>query len=156
MMIDTKVVIFKVENGEYSIDVNYVISIEKEENITPVPQLPPFVKGITKVREELIPVIDLKNVLYNKVTEKNEQNKLIVLRTDDISFGIIVNDAKEILDIQADQFKEVGISAYQKTEYITNVINLESRLILMLDPTILLESLEGIKEIKDYMKNQPA
>jgi len=155
-MIDTKVVIFKVENGEYSIDVNYVISIEKEENITPVPQLPPFVKGITKVREELIPVIDLKNVLYNKVTEKNEQNKLIVLRTDDISFGIIVNDAKEILDIQADQFKEVGISAYQKTEYITNVINLESRLILMLDPTILLESLEGIKEIKDYMKNQPA
>ena len=156
MMIDTKVVIFKVENGEYSIDVNYVISIEKEENITPVPQLPPFVKGITKVREELIPVIDLKNVLYNKVTEKNEQNKLIVLRTEDISFGIIVNDAKEILDIQADQFKEVGISAYQKTEYITNVINLESRLILMLDPTILLESLEGIKEIKDYMKNQPA
>jgi len=155
-MIDTKVVIFKVENGEYSIDVNYVISIEKEENITPVPQLPSFVKGITKVREELIPVIDLKNVLYNRVTEKNEQNKLIVLRTDDISFGIIVNDAKEILDIQADQFKDVGISAYQKTEYITNVINLESRLILMLDPTILLESLEGIKEIKDFMKNQPA
>ncbi|HWJ78434.1 MAG TPA: chemotaxis protein CheW, partial [Niallia sp.] len=116
-MIDTKVVIFKVENGEYSIDVNYVISIEKEENITPVPQLPSFVKGITKVREELIPVIDLKNVLYNRVTEKNEQNKLIVLRTDDISFGIIVNDAKEILDIQADQFKDVGISAYQKTEY---------------------------------------
>ena len=155
-MEDTKVVIFKVANGEYSINVNYVISIEKEENITPVPQLPTFVKGITKVRDELIPVIDLQSVLYNRVTEQDDHNKLIVLRTDDISFAIIVSDAKEILDIKAEQFKEVGISAYQKTEYIINVINLENRLILMLDPTILLESLEGVKDIKDYMKNQPA
>lgn len=155
-MIDKKVVIFKVANGEYSLDVNYVISIEKEENITPVPQLPVFVRGLTKVREELIPVIDLQSVLYNRLTEQNVNNKLIVVRTKEMSFAIIVNDAKEILDIKEEHFKNVGIAAYQKTEYITNVINLENRLILMLDPTILLDSLEGVKDIKEFMKNQPA
>ncbi|KAB7669949.1 chemotaxis protein CheW [Bacillus sp. B1-b2] len=155
-MIDKKVVIFKVVNGEYSIDVNYVISIEKEENITPVPQLPAFVRGLTKVREELIPVIDLQSVLYNRLTEQSVHNKLIVVRTSDMSFAVIVNDAKEILDIKEEHFKNVGIAAYQKTEYITNVINLENRLILMLDPTILLDSLEGVKDIKEFMKNQPA
>ena len=191
-MEEKKVVIFKVANGEYSVDVSYVISIEKEEQITPVPQLPSFVRGIRKVREELIPVIDLQMVLYNQKTEEdlyNElindnntkkmgiklipfikgsmnyfnnytnieiNNKLIVARTEDISFAMIVSDAKEILDIKEEVIKEVGISAYQKTEYITGVLNLENRLVLMLDPNVLLETLEGVKEIKDYMKNQPA
>lgn len=155
-MEEKKVVIFKVANGEYSVDVSYVISIEKEEQITPVPQLPSFVRGIRKVREELIPVIDLQMVLYNQKTEDNENNKLIVARTEDISFAMIVSDAKEILDIKEEVIKEVGISAYQKTEYITGVLNLENRLVLMLDPNVLLETLEGVKDIKDYMKNQPA
>jgi len=155
-MEEKKVVIFKVASGEYSIDVSYVISIEKEEQITPVPQLPSFVKGIRKVRDELIPVIDLQMVLYNQRTEENEKNKLIVVRTEDISFAMIVHDAKEIIDIKEEVIKEVGISAYQKTEYITGVLNLEKRLVLMLDPTILIETLDGVREIKDYMKNQPA
>ncbi|CAI9388953.1 chemotaxis protein CheW [Niallia sp. Sow4_A1] len=155
-MEEKKVVIFKVASGEYSIDVSYVISIEKEEQITPVPQLPSFVKGIRKVRDELIPVIDLQMVLYNQRTEENETNKLIVVRTEDISFAMIVHDAKEIIDIKEEVIKEVGISAYQKTEYITGVLNLEKRLVLMLDPTILIETLDGVREIKDYMKNQPA
>lgn len=96
-MEEKKVVIFKVANGEYSVDVSYVISIEKEEQITPVPQLPSFVRGIRKVRDELIPVIDLQMVLYNQKTEENENNKLIVARTEDISFAMIVNDAKKFL-----------------------------------------------------------
>ena len=49
---------------------------------------------------------------------------------------MIVSDAKEILDIKEEVIKEVGISAYQKTEYITGVLNLENRLVLMLDPNV--------------------
>ncbi|HEO8418733.1 chemotaxis protein CheW [Niallia sp. FSL W8-0635] len=154
-MKENKGVIFKVANGEYSIDVSYVISIEKEEHITPVPQLPSFVKGIRKVRDELIPVIDLQMVLYNKKTEENINNKLIVARTENISFAMIVSDAKEIIDVKEEVIKEVGISAYQKTEYITGVLNLENRLVFMLDPNILLETIDGVREIKDFMKNQP-
>lgn len=154
-MKEKKVVIFKVANGEYAMDVSFVISIEKEEQITPVPQLPSFVKGIRKVRDELIPVIDLQMVLYNKKTEENINNKLIVARTENISFAMIVSDAKEIIDVKEEVIKEVGISAYKKTEYITGVLNLENRLVFMLDPNILLETIDGVKEIKDYMKNQP-
>lgn len=154
-MKEKKAVIFKVANGEYSMDVSYVISIEKEEQITPVPQLPSFVKGIRKVRDELIPVIDLQMVLYNKKTEENINNKLIVARTENISFAMIVSDAKEIIDVKEEVIKEVGISAYQKTEYITGVLNLENRLVFMLDPNILLETIDGVREIKDYMKSQP-
>ena len=49
---------------------DHVISIEKFENATRIPNLPDFVKGIVKSRGELIPVIDFEQVLYpNYFTE---------------------------------------------------------------------------------------
>lgn len=155
-MQDNKAVIFEVANGEYAILVDHVMSIEKEEAYTVVPQLPSFVKGITKVREELIPVIDLQQVLYNQATTSNENNKLMVLHTLDMAFGVIVKEAKEIVPLPVDSIKEAGFNAYQRTEYITGVTQIENKLVLIIDPSILLDSLEGIKDIKDYMKKQAA
>lgn len=151
-----RVVVFNVAEGDYAISVNYVLSIEKVENITPVPPLPEFVKGITNVRGELIPVIDLEKVLYNRLIRESEHNKMIVLRTEELSFAIMVSDAKEIIDVTIEMTKKVGLAAYQKTSYFSDVLHLNDRLIMTIDPINLIATLDGIKEIKEYMKNQPA
>lgn len=152
-----KAVIFQVGAGEYSISIKHVISIEKEENITSIAQLPSYVLGITKVRDELIPVIDLQNVLYSKSIASNEHNRLIVIRTEELSFAVLVHAAKEIIDVKDEMIKQAGLSAYKKTSYFTGVLNLEdNRLVMMIEPKVLIDSLEGIKEIKDYMNRQPA
>ena len=152
-----KAVIFQVGAGEYSISIKHVISIEKEENITNIAQLPSYVLGITKVRDELIPVIDLQNVLYSKSIASNEHNRLIVIRTEELSFAVLVHAAKEIIDVKDEMIKQAGLSAYNKTSYFTGVLNLEdNRLVMMIEPKVLIDSLEGIKEIKDYMNRQPA
>ena len=151
-----KAVIFQVGAGEYAISIQDVISIEKEENITSVAQLPSYVIGITKVRDELIPVIDLENILYNKTSTSSEHNRLIVIRQEELSFAVLVHAAKEIIDVKAEMVKQAGLSVYQKTSYFTGILNLEDdRLIMLIDPKILLDSLAGIKDIKDYMNKQP-
>ncbi|MGP7816167.1 chemotaxis protein CheW [Niallia sp. 01092] len=151
-----KVVVFQVAEGEYAISIDYVISIEKEEGITAVPALPSHVVGIKKVRDELLPIIDLEQVFYNRAMTKNERNRLIVLKTDELTFAVSVCDAKEILVVPEESMKQTAISAYQKTSYFTEVIQLENRLMMVIDPAIFIHSLAGLKEIKDYMKNQPA
>ncbi|MFT8322459.1 MAG: chemotaxis protein CheW [Bacillus sp. (in: firmicutes)] len=151
-----KVVVFQVAEGEYAVCINDVISIEKQEGITAVPALPSHVVGIKKVRDELIPVIDLEKVLYNRSMEQNDRNRLIVLKTEELTFAVSVSDAKEILVVTEDSIKQTGISAYQHTRYFTAVIQLENRLLMVIDSSILIHSLEGIKEIKEYMNNQPA
>ncbi|MBS4173390.1 CheW domain-containing protein [Bacillus sp. FJAT-49736] len=148
----SKSVIFLVGNEEYGIPVEYVISIEKNENITPIPHLPSFVKGIVKSRGELIPVIDFEMVLYQRSVGDDEEIRMIVLNTEEISIGLLVKEAKEILDIPNESLKQIGLMAYQKTAYFSSVANLDERLITIVDPNILVSSLEGIKEIKDYMK----
>ncbi|WP_409251279.1 chemotaxis protein CheW [Bacillus sp. SCS-153A] len=151
MDINNKAVIFHSGREEYAIPVGHVISIEKPENITPIPQLPDYVLGIMKVRGELVPVIDFANILYG-LQESVEDKKLIVLKSEVLSLGIVVHEAKEIMDIPEGALTQVGLMAYSRTKFFSGVINLEDRLITMIDPDILVESLDGIREIQDYMK----
>ncbi|MDZ5471094.1 chemotaxis protein CheW (plasmid) [Bacillus sp. 31A1R] len=151
---DLKVVVFQVGTEEYAIPIQYVISIEKMEGITPIPHLPAYVKGIVKVRGELIPVIDFERVLYNRQIDNSDSIRLIVLHTEEMSLAVLVNEAKEIINIPQDKLKQVGLVAYQKTSYFTGVANLETRLITLIDPLLLIRSLEGIREIQEFMKSE--
>ena len=149
-----KVVVFQVGNEEYAIPIRFVISIEKVEGITPIPHLPVYVNGIFKVRGDLIPVIDFERVLYNRATQINEATKIIVLQTDELSIGVIVKDAKEIIDIPLDLVKQLGLIAYKNTTYFTGVANLNSRIMTLIDPSKMVQTLEGIKQIQEFMKSQ--
>jgi purine-binding chemotaxis protein CheW len=149
-----KVVVFRVGTEEYAIPIPFVISIEKVEGITPIPHLPHYMKGIAKVRGELIPAVDFESILYSRTLQETEMSRMIVLQTEELSFAVLVNEAKEILDISSGNLKQPGLIAYQKTNYFTGVANLDARLITLIDPFKLVESLEGVREIKDYMKAQ--
>jgi purine-binding chemotaxis protein CheW len=149
-----KVVVFIVEKEEYAFPINDVISIEKMEGITPIPHLPEYVRGVVKVRGDLVPTIDLEKILYNRFIPNDQTSRMIVLKLDEMSIGILVNEAKDIMDISSQQIKQLGLVAYEKTSYLTGVINLESRLITIINPTLLVQSLEGIKEIKEFMKQE--
>ncbi|WP_033828470.1 chemotaxis protein CheW [Bacillus andreraoultii] len=149
-----KIVIFKEKNEEYAINVDHVLSIEKLEHITPVPKLPDYIKGLVKVRGNLVPVVDLHNVLYGTDEEIQEITRLIVLKTDEMELALLVGEAKELLEIERSSIKQVGLIAYEKTSYFTGVINLENRLITIIDPLQFIYSLDGIKEIQAFMKER--
>lgn len=149
-----KTVVFQAGNEEYAFPILYVISIEKLEGMTAIPHMPEYVTGITKVRGDLIPVIDLEKVLYGRDIQGDEKTRLIVLQTADISIGTLVRDAKEILEIPAENLKQPGLIAYQKTKFITGIANFDKRMIMVIDPETLIQSLEGIKEIKEYMQKE--
>lgn len=153
MLTTTKVVVFQVGTEEYAIPIEQVISIEKVEGNTPIPHLPVYVKGIVKVRGELLPVLDLEEILYHRTIQYNDQTRMIVVKTDELTIGVLVNDAKEIIDIEKENLKQLGLVAFNKTSYFTSIANLESRLITLIDPSKLVQSLEGINEIQQYMKS---
>ena len=147
-----KSVVFTCGTEEYAVPVEQVVSIEKVEHITPIPHLPNYLLGYTRIRGELVPVIDFQSILYGKSTE-GELSRIVVMNTDVINFGLVVADAKEILDISPDLLKQMGLVNYAKTKYFTAVANLENRMITCVDPKVLVNSLEGIREIIDYMSS---
>jgi purine-binding chemotaxis protein CheW len=150
----TKVVVFHAGREEYALPIENVVSIEKLDNINPIPHLPPYVLGLVKVRNELIPVMDMSSILYNNPLNNEKGLFLLVVHTETLEVGLVVKEAKEILEVTDASITDVGLLAYSKTKYFNGVINLENRMITKIDPEVLVGSLEGIKEIRDYVQEQ--
>jgi purine-binding chemotaxis protein CheW len=148
-----KVVVFQVGNEQYAIPVEHVISIEKMSAPTIIPQMPDYMIGVVRIRGELVPVLDTMKILYNRPYVETERTRLIVVSTEDISVALIVDDAKEIIDIPQEAIQQVNMLAYRQTPYFIGVANLPERLITLIDPNRLFESLEGVKDIKEHVQS---
>jgi len=145
-----KAVVFLCATEQYAVPVEQVVSIEKLERVTPFPHLPDHLLGFTRIRGELIPIIDFQTILYNRPTTA-QTAKIIVLKTELLNYGLVVADAKEIIDFEEGVLKQMGLINYERTKYFTAVANLEDRMISCIDPNILVHSLDGIREIIEYL-----
>jgi purine-binding chemotaxis protein CheW len=149
----SKVVVFRVGNEEYGLPIEHVISIEKLENINGIPNMPLYMVGVVKVRGELIPVLDMDRIFYQQDMSVDEDTKLIVVQSEELSTALMVKEAKEILNIQEDQLKSISIGAFQVTKYFTAVASIDERLITIIHPNLLISCLEGIALVKQEVIN---
>ena len=149
-----KAVIIQCGNEEYALPVDLVVSIERLEQINPIPHLPEYMLGLMKIRGELVPILDFEQILYNRSAKGNDQARIVVVQTEKFYIGLLVLDAKEILDIPESLMTSSGLLAYSKTPYFTTVANLENRMITVVDPEILSQTLTGMVEISEYVEAQ--
>jgi purine-binding chemotaxis protein CheW len=155
-MTSVKVVVFRCGNEDYAIPVEHVVSIEKLEKVSPIPHLPNYFLGLMKIRGELVPIVDFEQILYNRSALGDEHVRIIVIQTEDMFIGLLVLEAKEILDIKRENLKQIGLVNYANTQYFSSVANLENRMITLIDPTILVRTVDGIKEIQAHMESVTA
>lgn len=149
-----KAVVVQCGNEEYGIAINSVVSIELLEQVNPIPHLPDYMLGLMRIRGELVPILDFEQILYNKSARDNEEARIVVVQIENMFIGLLVIDAKEILDIPEDRLTSSALAAYSKTPYLTTVANLENRMITIVDPTILSETLTGMDAINEYVEAQ--
>ena len=151
-----KAVIVQCGNEEYAISIETVVSIERLEQVNPIPHLPDFMLGLMRIRGELVPILDFEQILYGKTALGHEDARVVVVQTGSLFIGLLVLDAKEILDIPESALTSSGLMAYSRTPYFTTVANLENRIITVVDPEILSKTLAGMDEISEYVEAQLA
>ncbi|MEH7387617.1 chemotaxis protein CheW [Bacillus sp. JJ1521] len=149
-MEDQKVVVFSAGNEEFGVPVFNVISIERVQELTAIPQMPNYMLGVLSIRDELIPIVDIGIILFNRAINYTEKTKIIVAKTDTLSVGLLVDDAKEIIDIPQNQLKKLNLT-YQLSPYITGVATLKEKMITLIDPAKLFEGLEGFDTIEEHI-----
>lgn len=94
-----KYLTFRVDDGDYGIEISYVTEIIEVQDITPVPHTPDFIKGITNLRGTITPIIDLRLRFGHTETEYTDRTCIIVLSMDEVSVGLIVDEVQEVADI---------------------------------------------------------
>ncbi|MEI3604618.1 chemotaxis protein CheW [Pseudogracilibacillus sp. SE30717A] len=133
-LLENKVIVYQLEEEEYALLVQHVGAIEKVLPITRVPNMPEFVKGVINLRGIVTPVIDLKERFYHKSTEFTEQTRIIIVSLEDITVGLIVDSANDVIDIQPDHIEPSPEAIGSVVvDYISGVIKLDERLLILLD-----------------------
>lgn len=86
-----EVIEFLLAHERYAVASEYVREVYPLEDITPLPCTPAFVLGIVNLRGEILSVIDIKKFFDLPEKGLTNLNKVIVLESSDMVFGIVAD-----------------------------------------------------------------
>lgn len=133
-LLENKLIVFQIDGREYAISVQMVGSIERLIPITRVPSTPSYIKGVINLRGVVTPVIDLKQRFHQKSTEFTNQTRIIIVHLNDLTIGIIVEAANDVVDINKEQIEPPPETIDSKeVVYINGVVRYDKRLLVLLD-----------------------
>jgi len=131
---EIKVIVFRLVDEEYGVEVSQVRSIEKMQNITRVPRTPEFVKGVINLRGVVTPIIDLKTRFDLGVEEYTDSTRIIIVAVDDMEVGLIVDAANDVIDIAVNSIElPPAVVGGIKANYLRGVAKLNDRLLILLN-----------------------
>ncbi len=128
-----KYLIFSMGSEMYGIEIRYITEIIGIQPITEIPRMPGYVRGITNLRGKIIPVLDARLRFKKPIREYDDRTCIIVLETNNIYIGLIVDSVSEVLALRDDEIvPPPGISKGGQN-YIKGVGNAEGGVKLLLD-----------------------
>lgn len=95
-----EVIEFLLAHERYAVASEYVREVYPLEDMTPLPCTPAFVLGIANLRGEILSVIDIKKFFDLPEKGLTNLNKVIVLESADMVFGIVVDAINGVRRIQ--------------------------------------------------------
>ena len=146
---ERQLVVFKVGNEEFGVDINEVREINRWEEVTRIPNSAAYIKGVINLRGNIIVVTDLAMKLGMPSKDIDDDTRILVVDVgDNQTVGMVVDSATEVLRLSGDKIRDAPsmITSNIDSDYIEGVGLLdEKRLLTLLDLAKVLES-------KDYEK----
>lgn len=129
-----KYLTFSIDNEDYGIEISYVTEIIGIQDITQVPELPDYLKGIINLRGKIIPVMDVRLRFGREPIEYNDRTCIIVIDINDLSIGLIVDTVSEVSNIDEENIvPPPDIKTGFHNKYIKGIGKIEEQVKLLLD-----------------------
>ena len=140
----TQVVVFKLSDEIYAIDIFDVREIVEEKKITKIPNVPEYIDGILDLRGEITTVVNLKKLLNIPEKDGRTKGKIIVIDADkDVgTVGFIVDTVLSVTEVDSIEPLSTiaSTSAISLDEsYIKGIIKGKEKLIILLDVDAILK-----------------
>ena len=142
-----KYLIFHLGTEEFGTEVLKVREIMGLQDITAIPQVPPYVKGVLNLRGKVIPVIDLRLKFGMEAQEYTSRTCIVVMRTrqadEELLIGMIVDGVVEVLNLSGSDIEDTpDFGPGVATPYLTGMAKVKGRVKILLDIDHVLSSSE--------------
>ena len=129
-----KYLTFALDREEYGLEILGVREIIGLMEITSVPQVPHYIKGVINLRGKIIPVIDLRLKFGIAKIDYTAETCIIVLDVNNILMGILVDRVCEVLDISKDNIEPTPcFGARAESDFIKGMGKVGDKVKILLD-----------------------
>lgn len=142
-MLGGKYLVFTLEKRSYGISILSVNEIIGLLDITPIPKLPTYVKGVINLRGAIIPVIDLRLKLEMQEKEYDERTCIIIVNSNEEQneqVGLIVDMVSEVFDIpNSDIEPSLKYNATNNAFFLEGIGKINDQAIMLLRVSSIIE-----------------
>jgi len=138
---------FRLGKEDFAIQVLKVREIVGIQDITSVPQMPSYVKGVINLRGKVIPVVDLRLKFGLEEREYTQRTCIIVVQTHHggvaVQTGVIVDEVSEVLNLAANEIEDTpDFGEDVATPYLLGMAKVKGNVKMLLDIDQVLASSE--------------
>ena len=140
-----QLIVFSIGGSQYAIPIENVLEVGEPPTTTPIPFVPPWVRGVFNMRGDILSLVDLRSYFELEANANDSDEWMIVSQTtrEDMTVGLLVDDiignrqmnARDAADLTS---KLDGALA----EYVTRLYRQNNELISVIDFNKLLNSAE--------------
>ncbi len=136
-------VIFSVHEQIYGVEILKIKEVVSYQEITPLPNMKAFIKGIINLRGIILPVFDLREKFKLPETTYTSFHAIIVMEVSGRVMGVIVDEISDVVDLFPEEVQAVSsLPPGVQAEYMKGIGKKESELIVLLNVDRLLSSEE--------------
>jgi purine-binding chemotaxis protein CheW len=124
---------FSLGQEEFGIEILRVQEIKGYSAVTPLPNLPPYIKGVMNLRGTVVPVLDLRAKFGMSDSEYTRFTVIIVVNVGSRVVGLIVDAVSDVMDVAGSELAPApDMGADVDTSFLTGMAKSQDRLISLL------------------------
>lgn len=140
----TQYLTFELSDEIYGVDILRVQEIRGWEQATPIPNAPPYVKGVINLRGAIVPIFDLRQRFELMVAPYSKETVVVVLRLQgevgERSVGVVVDGVSDVVTAADSAIcRTPDFGANVSTESIRGLLSHHGHMIMLLDVDNLIE-----------------
>ena len=134
---EVQMVTFNIGDEEYGIRITEIQEINRLDEITYLPKSPVFIEGVTNLRGNVIPVINVRKLFGMEQIEKDDRTRIIIVDVGGRKTGLCVDKVAEVLRLFSRDIESTPaiVSGNTHNRFMQGVCKLEDgrRIVILLD-----------------------
>jgi purine-binding chemotaxis protein CheW len=135
-----QIVSFFIGREKYGLGIERVREVNRLQDLTFVPNCPPYIKGVINLRGRIVPVIELALKLGLGRSEPDKDSRVVVVEFQGELLGLLADRVARVVQVPVSEIESPpGDGEEGQTACVTGMVEAEGEVIMLLDLDLALQ-----------------
>lgn len=131
----TQVIVFRLGDERYGVEISQVREIIRPTQITRIPNAPDFVEGVINLRGQITTIVNLRKRFGMEAKPIDNDTRIIVVEHDNAVIGMMVDSVNEVKYLSEKEIESLPsiITSRSEAKFLKGIGKLPDGLMILID-----------------------